>query len=354
MKKISAVAVQLCLLGAAMHLAGAAPKPAPKKATAKKPVPAKPAAQRPKPVKGANQMDGENAKPGVIYTMGKAPSVNFTLNSAEYSVERVNIGESTYAPQKDEKLLVLNYSVHNPNKEEFSYDWGTLRFTVVDAQNVNHEDVQQVGDSQTRQNLNITLKPAQKINAYTVIKVPAAGPIPKLIVRYDANSTAAVLRYDLRGQVKALAAPFADPADTTGVTARTEVPAQIGTYYPAMNYDLKLVKVEYSDGPLGEISADEGKKFLVATVAVKNATSAEAYYDYGSFVPALVDSEGEEVAWGQSMLKTTRNEAATGTLKPGAEYTTRILFAVNKDVTGKTLTLSEPDSRVYSFDLTAK
>lgn len=348
MKKASALIFSFCLLGAAMNLAAAAPKTAPKKAPPKKPAPA-----APKPVKGMNQMEGEDAKIGTTYTMGKEPALNFTLNSAEFTVERVNIGDNTHAPGKDEKLLVLNYSVHNPNKEEFRYDWGTVRFTVVDAKNVNHEDVQQVGDSLTRQSLQIDLKPAQKANAYTVIKVPATGVIPKLIATYDSN-TKGVLRYDLRGQVKALAAPFADTKDTSGASALTEISAQIGTFYPAMTYDLKLVKVEYADGPLGDTEAEEGKRFLVAHVTFKNASTQEVSYDFGSFTPELVDSEGETVDWGQWMLKTTRNETARGTLKPGAEYTARILFAINKDMTGKTLKLAEAESRVYSFDLTGK
>ena len=50
--------------------------------------------------------------------------------------------------------------------------------------------------------------------------VPAAGVVPKLIVEREQG--APVIRYDLRGKVKALPQPFADPSDTTGATARED------------------------------------------------------------------------------------------------------------------------------------
>jgi hypothetical protein len=347
MKNVLTLALSLGLLAPTVYAAPVAPK---KKVTpAKKPaVPAKPA------IKGANQMNGEEAKIGTTYTLGKTPPLNFTLTSAQFSVERVNIADYTHAPSADEKLLVLNFSVHNPNKEELNHNWSTVQFTVVDAQNVNREYVNQVGDPLNRQNLGIDLKPAQKANGYTVIKVPAKGPIPKLIVEYKDGSDKGVLRYDLRNQVKALTAPFADPSDASGVTALKVVSGEMGKFYPSGQWDIKLDKIEYASGPLGEWEAEEGKRFLVVHVTFKNASSSDLTYNFSTLVPELTASDGEKVDWNQGMLKTTRNEGANGELKPGAEYTARFLFQIPADLTGKTLTLSEPEARVYSFDLAAK
>ena len=314
-----------------------AAKPAPKTQPAPKPA-----------IQGADPMAGENAQLGTTYTFGKPAPLNFALVSAHYSLERVNIQEDSHAPAADQKLLVLQYSVHNPNKEEFTYDWGTIDFTVVDANGNNHEYAGQVGDPATKKNLSITLKPAQKTAAYTVIKVPGKGAMPKLIVKYGD----AVLRYDLRGKVAPLTAPYADPVEKTGVTALAEVPAETGKFYPLLGWDAKLVKTEIVPGPLGDAEAGEDKRFLVATVVLKNAAASAAAYDTGVFTAELQGSDGEKTPFGR-FFKTLRHEDAGGELKPGEEYTARFLFVIPKDVTGKKLSLSQPESRVYTYDLTA-
>jgi hypothetical protein len=151
----------------------------------------------------------------------------------------VNIDTSVYAPSAEEKLLVLRYTIHNPNKTERRYYWSTVGFTAVDAMNQNREFVQNAGSRETGEALNVNLKPAQKVEAYTVIKVPAKGVVPKLIVKPESGG---VIRYDLRGVAKPLTAPFADPADKTGATALKEIPGQNGQYYPLQNSTSKCLK----------------------------------------------------------------------------------------------------------------
>jgi hypothetical protein len=51
------------------------------------------------------------------------------------------------------------------------------------------------------------------------------------------------------------------------------------------------------------------------------------------------------------MLKTARNEPASGSLKPGEVYTARIFAQIPSDLSMKTLLLSEEGSREYSFDV---
>jgi hypothetical protein len=69
-----------------------------------------------------------------------------------------------------------------------------------------------------------------------------------------------VIRYDLRGVAKPLTSPFADPSDKTGATALTEIPAQIGQYYPLHNFDIKVLETGYADA-LGETVPEEANDF---------------------------------------------------------------------------------------------
>ncbi|HEX8234338.1 MAG TPA: DUF4352 domain-containing protein [Abditibacteriaceae bacterium] len=300
-------------------------------------------------VLGMVPMAGVEGKIAQTYTIGTEQPINFTLHSAEYTLERVNVDANVVAPNADEKLLLLRYSVHNPNKSERQYYWGTLSFTAVDAMNQNRESEGRVGAPDTGEALNIALKPAQKVEAYTVIKVPAKGVVPKLIVKPENGG---VIRYDLRGVAKPLAAPFADSSDKTGATALAEIPAQAGQYYPLQNFDIKVLETGYADA-LGETVPGDDQRFFVATISMRNATKDEKRFYWGTFKATLTDADGEAAEWPQTLFKATRNEPADGTLKPGQEYKARVYFALPKNVAAKTLTLAEEESHSYAFDVSA-
>lgn len=339
--------IALCpvLLASTVFAAGTTKTPAKSTKTPSK-APAK--APEKQPIKGAVQMAGDNGQIGVTYTIGDAGPLNFTLNSAEFRAARVIMGETTVAPKADEKLLVLNATVHNPNKDLTNLDWGTLRLTAVDPNDQNHEYENGVSKAGTGETLNVQLKPAQKIDVFYVIRVPLKGSIPKLIVTH--NNGGKVLRYDLRKAVKGLPAPFADVAEASGANGLAEIKAEAGTFYPLEGFDIKLVSTAYHEGKLGEYEPDEDKRYLVATVTIKNAGATEAGYDNGTFTAALI-AEDDEKSDNQNFLKPVRNEGATGELKPGQEYTGRFFFSLPKDVKAKTLTIAQNESRTYLFDV---
>ncbi|GBF06069.1 hypothetical protein DAERI_070067 [Deinococcus aerius] len=199
----------------------------------------------PRVVLGTTQQDGAPAKLGETFTLGKASPLNFTLLKAEYSVGRVVIGNTVYYPQVGEKLLVLHYTVHNPQKKDVRYSWADLKFAAVDAQDRTHEFVQAVAREGTTERLELSLKPAQKVQAMTVIRVPASGVVPKLMVQREA----ALLRYDLRGQVTPLAKGTADPADISGATPRSQVPTALKTFSSLERFDVRLDEVGFTKPP---------------------------------------------------------------------------------------------------------
>lgn len=303
-------------------------------------------------VAGTAQMAGGEGVLGKTYTLGKQSPLNFTLKSAEYSVARVSMGNDIYAPKADEKLLILRFTVQNPQKNEQNLSYSSFKFTAVDAKDVNHTFDSYFAREGTNDILSIALKPAQKIEVYAVWPVAAAGAIPKLIV--ERESGAPVLRYDLRDKVKPLAAPIADPADSSGVSALNEVPVTAGTYYPLKYYDLKLESVAFSNDKMDNRPPAEGKRYLVATFSLKNSLGANTQprsYSYSNFKFVLKDSDGEKNNFDGYLLKASRDEHANGELKSGEEYRFRVFFEVPQNTTGQTLYASEEDSRTYAFDI---
>jgi len=300
---------------------------------------------------GTDQMPGQWGEFGKEYTIGGTSPMNFALISAEYSVAQVKIGKEVFCPLASEKFLVLHYTIHNPQKTAQQATFNTLRFTAVGASSDSYKYSEKVAQEKDSKPLNMSLKPAQKIEAYTYIRVAAEGVIPKLIVERGSNNP--VVRFDLRDKIKPLTAPFADPADTTGSTALTEVPAQMDTYYPLGDNDLKVISASYTDQPVVKEKPAKGFRFMVVTVSIKNMDVKERKVGWKTFNPKLVAEDGEELKWKEALVHATRPEALIDvTAKPGQELQARFYFQVRTDTPAKTLSIREGSKgRVYVFDV---
>jgi hypothetical protein len=213
----------------------------------------------------------------------------------------------------------------------------------VDNKDVNHEDLQAVTREGTMEPVEVYLKPAQKLEVQSALMVPAAGVIPKLILTREEGDP--VVRYDLRGKVKPIAAPFADPADAAGATSRPTAPVPMGTYYPCGAFDMKVDSVTYTRAPLGigesAQAPEDGKRYVSIVFSFRNMTNREERYYWATFAPELRDADGEKVEYPQVLLKASRNEVAEGKLKPGEEARARMYFVLPDETAAKTLTLAE-------------
>ena len=299
---------------------------------------------------GTQQLKGEYADIGSTYTLGKESPWNITLKSAEYSVDPVVIGENIYYPKADEKLLVLHFSLHNPQKQEAFARYDTFGITAVDAKNENHECINDVGVESTKSSFSMTMKPAQKVDIYTAVVVPAEGEVPKLIIK---SADELVLRYDLKGKLKGLPAPFADPKDATGATALAKVSAKTGTFYSLGEFSLKLEGIAYSEKPIKDLDLDEGNQYVIASAVVRNDAPTKQFFRFDTLLPVLTDADGVEATWTQHVLASSRDADFSMDMDPAKEMKVRFVFQAPKDMSLKTLSISKEEGRVYEFDLSA-
>jgi hypothetical protein len=326
-------------------IAGAATKPKPK---------LKPAKPAPKP---SVQLAGDNGVFGTVYAIKKEGTLYFRLKSAEYTTDQVVMGDSLYVPKSDEKLLVLHFTVQNPQKSEQYVRWDSLNFTAVDSMNNNHDGNNDWGDDDAKDHAKIamSMKPAQTINVLTVITVPAKGSIPKLMV-LPGSDNGPVLRYIMNPDPKApvqnkpgsLKAPIVDSADATGYTAIETVPGVVGTAYPYGNFDTTVEKFDYSTSAVGDYTPEDGGRLLLVTVLMKNESPSDQFLRYDTVAPVLTSTDGEELKY-DDMFLATGNRPFAQNVKGLAEVRVRMLFEVPKDATPKTLALKENESRTYEF-----
>jgi hypothetical protein len=329
---------------------GAVKKPAPKKPPAK--APAKPSATN-KATAGTTQLKGSEPKFGETWTLGKTDPWNFTLDSAEYMAEQLKIGDRIWCPKANEKLLLLRFTVHNPQKNEALMRYDTFCFTVVDTKDQNWEGIGELGADKGKEpyeQYSVNMKPAQKAKLLTAVRVPAAGVMPKLIVK---SSDDLVLRYDLRGQVKGFSAPFADPKDNTGLTLLETVPGKIGDYYPVGDFDVKLDEVSTAtSGTFGDLELEEGNYWLILKLTARNETAEKALLRYDTFLPKLTDEDGVEIERAAgTMYSASRNTDLDTRIDPGQEMKFRYVFQVAGDQKLKLFTIQQDEEcRAYVYD----
>ncbi|MEN6372980.1 MAG: DUF4352 domain-containing protein [Armatimonadota bacterium] len=343
MRKNSLFALTLLLMLCASTAVFAA-KPKPK---------AKPA---PKPAKVKIQsvmLAGDNGVFGTVYSIRKGYPIYFRLKSAEYTTDQMVIGDRLYAPKAGEKLLVLHFTVQNPQKSEQQVRWDSLRFTAVDSMNVNNDVQSDWGDEINGGSVNMLLKPAQKIDIFASIIVPAKGIIPKLMVMSDCDDDGPILRYDLRNPKNAVA-PLkkyvSDPSDASGCTAMETVPGALGTAYPCNNFDITVQKSGYLEEGINGEELEEGIHYFTVTVLVKNKSPEKTYLRWDSIIPVLLSTDGEELNY-KDMLLASASRGISRDLKPGEEVTVRLCFELSKDATPQTLSIKEEESRTYEFKM---
>lgn len=284
--------------------------------------------------KGTAQLAGDNGKLGVTYTIGKGhDAINLTLLSAEYSTSRVLLGNLSIWPSNTEKLLVLHYTLQNPNPVGFVAGWFTLKFTAVDSNDVNHTNSTHVFKKEgTNEPVQMELKPGQKVAFVTAFAVPSDVSIPKLIVQRGDSQP--VLRYNFKsGDIKPLPNGI---GEADGFTALKEIEVGSGASGQLNLFlDAQLVNSSYETA-LGDKKPKKGNRLFVASINIKNRGTHSWTLNGFAFQANIKTDDGEQTGWhGILIWKTARNEGADSSLDAGAEYTVRAIAEVpeNANVT---------------------
>jgi hypothetical protein len=286
---------------------------------------------------GTQQLKGEFGKIGDTYTLGKAHPWNICLKSAEYTIDPVNCGNRTVWPTEDEKLLLLHFTVHNPQKGLALMRHDMIGITAIDSNDKNWNKENCLASEEKHQEVAQDFKPAQKMDVYSVVRVPNAGAIPKLML--TSFSDHLVIRYDLRGKVKGLPAPYADPSDSSGATVPSVIPARMGEYYPSGVFALKLESISYTTDPVDNKKPGSGQ-FMIATMSVKALTDSKPLLRHDMFEFKVLDSDGSDIDYSFVLLKASSDSKIAQELDFGQEVRCRFIFKADKGVTAKSFRIA--------------
>lgn len=311
--------------------------------------------------KGTTQMPGGYGRFGQTYTLNDGgPLINFTLMSAEYTVEPYNFRPGTFINSNvSNKLLVIHYRIKNPNKDDLYVSAGGL-FQVVDSNNNTTNDSGDQRRLSEKVGLGIKLKPGQGFDdVIDCAVVPAHGPINKIIIEMgQAGTNDRVFRYNLGtapNVVKPLTAPFVDTSDKSGATALDTISAVVGKTYSAGVCSMSLDNVALQPTQIGNHPLDANQQFLVATVTVTNLTWTSWYHSGDSLRPTLKTDDDKITS--DIVVKAKHDDNYDGvSLDGGESISERLLVTVPKDASLKTLTIrydmgDNGQSRDFVYDV---
>lgn len=299
----------------------------------------------------AQQMEGIWGEIGKLYTIDTAYPIAFQLDSAEYTVAPVRVGAGHIECGAAEKILRVNFTVQNPGKATRKFNQTSLKFTAVDAQNVNHHDENFWGVTATNEYLAIDLKPAQKVSGFVCIITDAIGPVPKLIVE---PTQGPVLRYDLKGKATPLEAPIADPADPTGATALATVDAKVGEACPLRSMGLVVDGFSYDAASIVNKTPKAGNTFLRVAFTIWNFSGSDMRVNGGRFETSLTTAAGRSYKADSRVFWVDSQDLVSEMIGPGKSAQCWIFFEVPATLAEGTFTIAEKtDGREYRYAVPA-
>jgi hypothetical protein len=312
-------------------------------------------------VQSQSQLAGSDGKIGTLYSIGQRSPLAVNLASTEFSVMPVAIGANKLVPNGEQKLVIVRFSVQNPQKTDVEFSSRALRFTLSDEQSATTSPdpnagllfVAREGDVMPFQG---NLKPAQKLNVYAVLVVSGAANINKLILQRAGEANAPVVRYAITP--RGLSAPIAGAAP---YIALSQVNGQLNTYYPSSEAEIKLESAGFSATErLNQLAPSSGKRWLVLNFAARNpftASGVKVAYGPCFMSLALTDQNDERQSsdyCNTPLFRPSRDERFSGELNSGEEVRFRIGFQVANTANIESLTLQVGrDGRSYRFDLSS-
>lgn len=297
---------------------------------------AKTTTQGTKPTLGTVQMAGDNGKLGTVYQLGaKGKELHFTLDSAAFAM-RFKTKDSNIIAGKNERLLVLNFTVHNPLKVEQEVNSSSFKFTVVSPDDKNIDSSGAFFEPVKLTSISQLLKPAQKVKLVAVMAIYPGGPVPKLIVTRGAPP---VLRYDLREKIGPLTSVFTED----GVSVGDEAKVELKKPFDLAGFDMEIQEVTKATEAIGSYNPDSYTVYY-AVVKFSNPLLKPLSVGWQYFTPQLTDENGENIQWPKDLYSMSSTSAFSQDVEGDGSVRARYMFYGPKGLTAAKLKLTHNSS----------
>lgn len=313
-------------------------------------------------VQGTQQLKGGDGQLGKTYTLnlGTPQALNFTLNKVNYLAGRF-IGdpgtpdERDYLQDSGKKLVVLHFSVQNPQKVKYRLRFDSVNITGVDSNNkeVTRARGSSIYDEISHKTINVDLQPAQKMNVIMLLSLDSRASLPKLMVEAN-KATKAVWRYNLAGKITPVGDPFRDPSVPDGSASLDQgIPLNLNYSVPAREVDFKVTSLSYSPNDTLDLKVPAGGKILLINLSFRNP-HFRPFRLGNAFPPVRVKVfDQDDIAGGQNgkLYFASRDQQLEGELNTGKEIGVRLAVALPGGLTPKRLEFTDALKRTYNIDM---
>lgn len=283
---------------------------------------------------------------------GSSPAFDVALRSMEYTVTRERVGSGSYPADAGSKLMLIEYTIHNPSASPLRLTRETLQFQVTDSAGVNR-GVVDIAMGANNERIGGSVLPDQTMECRAIVPMPANVDASTLTMTCPEDGS--IQKIDTAGKASLREAWVQDASagDDARFTALSVVPSQAGVFYPMMKFDFRLDSIGYADRPKIGGAAPPKTKCLMANITIRNPSPENARYDGPTFRPALAISDGSNLQWNGYLLSVAQDVRASTELTPGQELKVRLFFDVpeSEAVAPVGFRFSESKSRTYLFDL---
>jgi hypothetical protein len=287
---------------------------------------------------------------GKTYSIRQGEPLYFTLQSAEYILDPVNIGNKGYSSRADEKQMLLHFTVQNPGTADRLCRYDQLIISATDESGNVHVQRQGWGFEGSKAIIQNNLAPKQQVSLYCLIPVPAKGEPLTINIKSNRTGDGPELKYDVHGHIPALQAPFADASDPNGATVLEKVQAKTQTFYPCDFFSINLENMAYTTNAIGNVTLSMGQRIFSCTMSVKNNFPDEHLLRYDTIQPVLISSNGQTLAV-KGMTFENSTQAVGQALPGGEQLRVRIYFVVPDGFTPSQLQIKERNSRKYIYNV---
>ena len=250
------------------------------------------------PTLGTVQLPGDKGKVGVTYQLGaKGRELHFTLDSATVGMN-FSAPEDSLVAGESQRILILNFTVQNPQKEEMSLGATTFGFTAVSPDDENFNFSGYILGLPKKGKISQSLKPAQKVKCVVAFPIYATGPVTKVMVN---KGDAPILRYDLTGKLVKMESAFSKDGIDLDQTTKFPMLAK-GETLDMGEFGVTYNGWEFTTEKIKGYAPSEGYKYLVIKTSYKNLVAMDAFLSFAYFDWTVSDGSGQKLAWNKDIL----------------------------------------------------
>ena len=288
-----------------------------------------------------------------VRRIGSHTPMDVTVKFLNYSAERFQVGSRYYRPGRDEKFLIMHYSIKNADVNDMHVNAVSIDWQAIDSNGTSHE-ANWVCVDRIMQTLDQNLHTGQVVDCYTCFTIPAKSTAS--ILTMAAHGETSDAWYDLevdnsgKPKVVPIPSPYADPADSTGATPLMVVPGAMKTVYMVGDYDIKVMSLMKTTQKISDWELPNDQEYAIVSVSL--TSFAEGAYIYSANDLLLKDSTGQTYERSGIVDSYTQRTIEVKP-QPGETVSCRIVYRIPKGLNLKSLLMNEDTGRTIDVSFSS-